>query len=196
MKLLACVFLLSCSSGWAQSNADRVVGAMADRALAEQVATLKTDDRIAMYAAIVKAKPSDPAHYEVLLASAYVQKSRETTDFSYMDRAVSILNDVLSSDSANYEALRLLTETQLERHLFATAVESSRRLIEISPADPWNWGTLGDAYIEMGEYDKGAEAYQKMVSLRPDLASYNRAAHYHFLYGDVPGAIAIMRKAI
>jgi tetratricopeptide (TPR) repeat protein len=80
--------------------------------------------------------------------------------------------------------------------LFATAVESSRRLIEISPADPWNWGTLGDAYIEMGEYDKGAEAYQKMVSLRPDLASYNRAAHYHFLYGDVPGAIAIMRKAI
>jgi tetratricopeptide (TPR) repeat protein len=35
-----------------------------------------------------------------------------------------------------------------------------------------------------------------MVSLRPDLASYNRAAHFHFLYDDVPGAIAIMKKAI
>jgi tetratricopeptide (TPR) repeat protein len=72
----------------------------------------------------------------------------------------------------------------------------SQRLIKISPADPWNWGTLGDAYVEMGEYDKAAEAYQKMVALRPDLASYNRAAHFHFLYNDVPGAIAIMKKAI
>lgn len=196
MKLFTSIFLLGCASTWAQSTADRVVGALSDRALAEHVATLKTDDRIAMYSAIVKSKPSDPAHYQVLLASAYVQKSRETTDFSYLDKAVSVLNSVLSSDNANYEALRLLTETQLERHLFATAVDSSRRLIQISPADPWNWGTLGDAYVEMGEYEKGAEAYQKMVSLRPDLASYNRAAHFRFLYGDVPAAIAIMKKAI
>jgi tetratricopeptide (TPR) repeat protein len=196
MKLLTCLAVLGCIPGWAQSTADRVVGALSDRVLAEQVAMLKTDDRIAMYSAIVNAKPNDPAHYQVLLASAYVQKSRETTDFSYLDHAVSVLNGVLSSDRSNYEALRLLTETQLERHLFATAVDSSRRLIQISPADPWNWGTLGDAYIEMGEYEKAAEAYQKMVSLRPDLASYNRAAHFHFLYGDVPGAVAIMKKAI
>jgi tetratricopeptide (TPR) repeat protein len=196
MKLFACVFLLGCTSGWAQSTADRVVGALSDRALAEQVTLLKTDDRIAMYSAIANSKPSDPAHYQVLLASAYVQKSRETTDFSYLDHAVSVLNGILSSDSSNYEALRLLTETQLERHLFSTAVESSLRLIRISPADPWNWGTLGDAYVEMGEYQNGAEAYQRMVSLRPDLASYNRAAHFRFLYGDVPAAIAIMKKAI
>jgi tetratricopeptide (TPR) repeat protein len=196
MKVLVCLFLLACASAWAQSTADRVVGALSDRALAEHVATLATDDRIAMYSAILNSKPSDPAHYQVLLASAYIQKSRETTDFSYLDKAVSILNSVLSSDNANYEALRLLTETQLERHLFSTAVESSRRLIQSSPADPWNWGTLGDAYVEMGEYEKGAEAYQKMVSLRPDLASYNRAAHFRFLYGDVPAAIAIMKTAI
>jgi tetratricopeptide (TPR) repeat protein len=196
MKLFTSIFLLASASAWAQSTADRVVGALSDRALAEHVATLKTDDRIAMYSAIVNSKPGDPAHYQVLLASAYVQKSRETTDFSYLDKAVSVLNQVLSSDSTNYESLRLLTETQLERHLFSTAVDSSRRLIQISPADPWNWGTLGDAYVEMGEYEKGAEAYQKMVSLRPDLASYNRAAHFRFLYGDVPAAIAIMKKAI
>jgi len=199
MKSSAIVLLLGCASAWAQS-ADSIIGALSDRALAEQVANLKTDDRIAMYSAIVNTKPTDrpgdPAHYQVLLASAYIQKSRETTDFSYLDHAVSILSSVLFADSSNYEALRLLTETQLERHLFATAVESSRRLIQISEADPWNWGTLGDAYVEMGEYEKGAEAYQKMVSLRPDLASYNRAAHFHFLYNDVPGAIAIMKKAI
>ncbi|HTA67017.1 MAG TPA: tetratricopeptide repeat protein [Bryobacteraceae bacterium] len=196
MKLFSYVFLLSGISAWAQSTADGIVGALSDRALAEHVAMLKTDDRIAMYSAIASAKPSDTAHYQVLLASTYAQKTRETTDYSYLDHAVSILESVLSSDSSNYEALRLLTVTQLERHLFATAVDSSQRLIKINAADPWNWGTLGDAYIEMGEYGRAAEAYQKMVALRPDLASYNRAAHFHFLYNDVPGAIAIMKKAI
>src|SRR5579871_6148782 len=196
MKLPTCFLLLGCISAWAQSTADRVVGALSDRALAEQVAMLKTDDRIAMYSAIANTKPSDTAHYQVLLAAAYVQKTRETTDYSYLDHAVSILGSVLSSDSSNYEALRLLTVTQLERHLFATAVDSSNQLIKINQADPWNWGTLGDAYTEIGDYEKAGEAYQKMVALRPDLASYNRAAHFHFLYNDVPGAIAIMKKAI
>ncbi len=193
--------MLFCASTWAQStagqasSADRIVGALTDRALAEHVSSLKTDDRISMYSALSATKPVNP-HYYVLLAGAYVQKTRETTDYSYLDRAVSILDDVLSQDSANYEALRLLTETQLERHLFSQAADSSRRLIRIDPADPWNWGTLGDSYIEMGDYEPAAEAYQKMIALRPDLASYNRAAHYRFLFGDVPGAIEIMKKAI
>jgi tetratricopeptide (TPR) repeat protein len=194
MKTTICILLFA-TFAWPQSSTDRILGALSDRSLADQVAGMKTDERIAMYSLMAKTKPDDP-HYQVLLAGAYVQKTRETTDYSYLDRATAILNDVVSEDSSNYEALRLQTETQLERHLFAKAVESSRRLIRISPADPWNWGTLGDAYIEIGDYDQAADAYQKMVALRPDLASYNRAAHFRFLYGDVTGAIDIMKKAI
>ncbi len=177
------------------TSADRILGALSDRSLAEHVSSMKTDDRIAMYSLMAKTKPDDP-HYRVLLAGAYVQKTRETTDYSYLDRAAAILNAVLSDDRTNYEAQRLLVETQLEKHEFEKAAESSRRLIHIAPADPWNWGTLGDAYTEIGDYNQAAEAYQKMVSLRPDLASYNRAAHFHFLYNDVPGAIEIMKKAV
>jgi len=180
---------------WPQASADRILGALADRTLAEQAASMNTDDRVAMYSLMAKTKPDD-AHYQVLLAGAYVQKTRETTDYSYLDRATAILSNVVSEDSSNYEAQRLLIETQLERHLFAKAADSSQRLIRVNPADPWTWGTLGDAYIEMGDYDKAAEAYQKMVALRPDLSSYNRAAHYRFLFGDVTGAVEIMKKAI
>jgi tetratricopeptide (TPR) repeat protein len=194
MKLYVGLFLLTAASAWPQSP-DRVLGALEDRALAEQVAGLKTDERISMYSLLTKTKPAD-LHYQVLLAGAYVQKTRETTDYSYLDRAVSVLDNVLGVDGSNYEAQRLLTVTRLERHLFAQAAESSRRLLAINPADPWNWGTLGDALIEIGDYDAAADAYQKMVRLRPDLASYNRAAHYRFLVGDVPGAIEIMKKAI
>jgi tetratricopeptide (TPR) repeat protein len=156
---------------------------------------MKTDERIAMYDLLVKTKP-DTSHYQVLLAGAYVQKARETTDYSYLARASAVLDNVLGTNGSDYDAQRLRTETLLERHLFAQAAEASRRLIAIDPADPWNWGTLGDALVEIGDYDAAADAYQKMVRLRPDLASYNRAAHYRFLVGDTPGAVDIMKKAI
>ena len=194
MKTILSLALLA-ASAFAQSNADRLLAALSERSLAEKVAGMNTDDRISMYSLMVKSQPGD-LHFQVLLASAYIQKTRETTDYSYLERAASILDNVISADNKHYEARRLLIETQLERHLFAKAAESSRRLIQMDGADPWNWGTLGDALTEMGEYNEAAEAYQKMVALRPDLASYNRASHFHFLFNDVAGAIEIMKKAI
>jgi tetratricopeptide (TPR) repeat protein len=174
---------------------DRLMSALGDRAMADQAMRLKTDDRISMYQSLVKAKPDD-LHYHNLLAGAFIQKVRETTDFSYLDRASQVLENVISLDSQNYEALRLRSEVELERHNFKRVAEYSRQLATLAPNDSWNWGTLGDALVETGEYEGAAEAYQKMVSIRPDLSSYNRAAWYHFLAGDMPGAIEIMKRAI
>ncbi len=159
------------------------------------LAVLKTDDQIAAVQVLIQAKPEN-LHYQTQLAAAYIQKVRETTDFSYLDRAAKILDNIVAADSHDYEALRLRSEIELERHEFAKVAEDSRLLTKMAPEDPWNWGTLGDALIELGQYDAAAEAYQKMVTLRPDLASYNRAAWFRFLAGDMPGAIEIMQRAI
>lgn len=148
-----------------------------------------------MYGTMIQTKPEN-LHYQNLLAGSYIQKMRETTDFTYLDRAAQIVGNVISADSQNYEALRLRSEVELERHHFKQVAEYSRQLMNISPNDPWNWGTLGDALVEMGDYEGAAEAYQKMILLRPDLASYNRAAWFRFLSGDMLGAIDIMKKAI
>jgi tetratricopeptide (TPR) repeat protein len=174
---------------------DRLMSALADRTLADQAMRLKTDDRIAMYQALVRSRP-DNLRNQNLLAGVFIQKMRETTDFGYLDRASQILENVISLDGQNYEALRLRSEVELERHNFKKVAEYSRQLATLAPNDSWNWGTLGDALIETGDYEPAAEAYQKMVSIRPDLSSYNRAAWYHFLAGDMPGAIEIMKRAI
>jgi tetratricopeptide (TPR) repeat protein len=90
----------------------------------------------------------------------------------------------------------LRSEIGLERHQFAEVAELSRQMIAAAPDDSWNWGTLGDALMELGRYDDAAEAYQNMVTLRPNQASYNRASYYRWVMGDTKGAIAIMQQAI
>jgi tetratricopeptide (TPR) repeat protein len=48
----------------------------------------------------------------------------------------------------------------------------------------------------MGDYDAAFGHYQRMLDVRPDLASYSRAAHLVFLTGDIRKATMLMQKAI
>jgi tetratricopeptide (TPR) repeat protein len=175
--------------------ASAAISAFGQTGGANPLSILKTDDQIAAYQLLIQTKPEE-LQYQNRLAAAYIQKVRETTDFSYLDRASKIVDNVVAADRHDYEALRIRSEIELERHNFARVAEDSRELTRIAPEDPWNWGTLGDALIELGQYDAAAEAYQKMVILRPDMSSYNRAAWFRFLAGDMPGAIDIMQRAI
>src|SRR5258708_5865330 len=199
MKLTSSILILFSSAGFAcaqnRGGADRLMQAFQDRVLTESTSSLKTDEHISMYHTLMKAQP-DELHYQNLLAGAYIQKVRETVDFSYLERASQVLNNVLGVDAKNYEAQRLRTEVALERHDFHAAAQYSEALTQQAPNDSWNWGTLGDALTELGNYDKAAEAYQKMVNLRPDLSSYNRAAYFRFLYGDAENGTKIMKMAI
>ena len=179
----------------AQTGNEKVSELLQDRALFDAVSRMKTDDRIAMYQTLSQTKPED-LHYQNLMAATYLQKMRETMDPDYLNRAGKIVDSVLSADRRNYEALRLRSAIELERHNFPKVAEDSRELMRMEPDDPWNWGTLGDALMELGEYSAAADAYQKMIRLRPDLASYNRASYYRFVAGDVAGAIDVMKKAI
>jgi tetratricopeptide (TPR) repeat protein len=189
------LLLTLASAAFAQSGNEKLGDLLQDRALYDTVSRLKTDDRIAMYASLSSVKPED-AHYQNQMAATYLQKMRETMDPDYLNRAAKIVDSVLSADRVNYEALRLRSAIELERHDFPRAAANSRELIRIAPDDPWNFGTLGDSLMELGEYSAAADAYQKMVQLRPDMSSYNRAAYYRFVAGDAAGAIEIMKMAI
>ena len=187
MRILLLVTGVFCSAMWGQeADSDRLLAAAAH---------MKTDERIVAYQKLATSKPDD-LHYQNLLAGAYIQKMRETTDFGYIDRAEKLVAHTLTAEAANYEALRLRSEIGLERHHFAEVAGFSREMIRIAPDDAWNWGTLGDSLMELGQYDDAADAYQKMMSLRPNQSSYNRASYYRWVMGDADGAIAIMRRAI
>src|SRR5262249_25085320 len=168
---------------------------MPHHSLADTAGGIGADQQIALYQKQAAAQPRN-LHYQNLLASAYIQKVRESTDFTYLDRASSIIGNVLSADGGNYEALRLRSEIELERHAFAQVVEYSEGLTAIAPEDPWNWGTLGDALMELGRYEPASQAYQKMFAIRANQASYNRVAYYRFVSGNSKEAIELMKLAV
>jgi Flp pilus assembly protein TadD len=168
---------------------------MALRAQQPRGPALSTDARIASIERRLK-ETTPNAGLRNELAGAYLQKMRETADGSYLERASLIVGAILKADPSNYDARRRQIEIGLQRHHFREVVALAGRLTEERPKDPAVWGMLGDAAMEMGDYDRAADAYQTMVDLLPNLASYNRVAFYRFVTGDAEGAIDIMRRAI
>ena len=60
------------------------------------------------------------------------------------------------------------------------------------PGSSRPFGVIGDALIELGRYDAAFAAFERMVTLRPSLASYARIAYARELVGDREGAVEAM----
>lgn len=143
----------------------------------------------------IKLRPDKPEGYN-LLASAWMQKARETGDFGFNAKADEALTNSLRVAPDNYDALKLRAKLLLTYHRFREGLDLARRAQSIRPTDHDVYGALTDAYVELGEYPAAIEAAQKMVDLRPDASSYARVAYLRSLHGDTEGAIAAMQVAV
>ncbi len=155
----------------------------------------QTDERIHTYERLLASSPADLGLQSGLI-SAYLQKLRESADATYLDRASKLVDKMLEADGGNFTALRFENEIDLQRHEFQAVVERAGDMAKYSPSDAGNWGNLGDALMEMGEYERAGKAYARMFALRPNLGSYNRLAYFRFVTGDGPRAIELMRDAV
>jgi tetratricopeptide (TPR) repeat protein len=58
------------------------------------------------------------------------------------------------------------------------------------------YGIEVDALVELGRYEEAERALQRMVDLKPNLASYARVSYMRELHGDLDGAVDAMRLAV
>src|SRR5581483_638970 len=130
-----------------------------------------------------------------LLADALLRQARATSDGRPANRAADVLSAVLKEHPAQYDALRMLGAIQLSRHRFRDALASARRARDMRPEDAWNYGVMGDALLELGEYDAAFDAFDRMSSLRPTADAYARISYARELRGDLDGALEAMRLA-
>ncbi|PZR62093.1 MAG: hypothetical protein DLM71_07745 [Chloroflexi bacterium] len=155
----------------------------------------RTEKTILKLQAQLRANPDD-ARATVLLAEAYLQRARETADPGWYTRADALLGSVLRRQPENVEALIAAGSLALSRHDFSLALRLGERAAQLNPTIPRIYGVIGDAQVELGRYPEAVATIQRMVDLRPDLASFSRVSHLRELYGDVDGAIAAMQEAL
>ena len=106
-----------------------------------------------------------------------------------------MLKALLRTEPGQYSALKVLGAVYLSQHRFAEAVDVAKRAIAVNDRDAWNYGVLGDGYVEIGNYEGAFDAFDTMVRLRPDAASYARVAYAHELQGRLGEALRHMQMA-
>ncbi|HET9286450.1 MAG TPA: tetratricopeptide repeat protein [Gaiella sp.] len=164
----------------------------ADRVLAGISAAGGTDVR-----ELERAVREGPADVEslVLLGYAYQQRWRETADASTLPRSETALRRALRLEPRDALAVTGLGSLALIRHDFRAALELGRRAQRLAPSSARPFGVVGDALLELGRYEEAFRAFERMVALRPSVASYARIAYARELLGDLSGARAVMQLA-
>jgi predicted Zn-dependent protease len=131
----------------------------------------------------------------ILLADALLRQSRITGSAASAVRAEEALRVALREDPGNYEALRMRASMLLTRHKFADALVAAETCRAMRPDDSVVYGILGDAHLELGDYEEAFAAFDRMMQLRPGPASYARVAYARELQGDLSGALESMKLA-
>jgi tetratricopeptide (TPR) repeat protein len=162
--------------------------------LPAQSAGPTSDAEIEKASEIARTHPADAAWSR--LGDAYMQKARETMDLSYYGRAEASYKKSLALNANYPNALVGMAWVSSGRHEFEQSIEWAKKALKLEPDRADAYGLLGDAATEMGDYDSAFEHYQKMLDLKPGIASYSRSAHLLFVTGGFQKATLLMTKAI
>jgi tetratricopeptide (TPR) repeat protein len=125
----------------------------------------------------------------------FVARARESFDENYYRLAEECALQLDARQPGVAAATLLRGHVLHNLHRFKEAEPLARQLVETRGA-PFDYGLLGDVLMEMGQLDQAADAYQKMMNLRPDSRALARAAHMRWLRGDISGAVEAMQAAV
>ncbi|MEX1357765.1 MAG: hypothetical protein WD981_03985 [Gaiellaceae bacterium] len=118
---------------------------------------------------------------------------RETGDPAYLSRAEAALDDAARRGVEVAGPRAVLAAT---RHRFSTALTLARHAVRLDPYDASAYGALGDALVELGRYEEGFAAYDRMAHLSPSVASYARVATGRELLGRQGAALEALQLAL
>ena len=154
-----------------------------------------TPQRIAVLQAQVRAYPDKPDGYTEL-ASAYLQRVRETGDAGFYTRAQAAVARALAIAPRDPGALTQRAVLELARHDFRAGLADAQRAHRIAPLVVLPYGAIVDGLVELGRYDEAHRVLQEMVDLKPNLGAYARVSYFRELHGNLSGALAAMQRAV
>jgi tetratricopeptide (TPR) repeat protein len=208
-KLLALIALgalasSACGGWWQSSRTHTEAAPPAPPPAALSPAALSFDDggdepAIRSLEEKVKADPRDYIAYNKL-AGYYLGRLRETGDQTYIERAASAARSSLRAAPENVNAggLTALAQAEFASHHFEATRRHAQRLIEMDPRKSYPHRLLGDALMELGDYERAAEAFAKAERLEqfPTAATETRLARLAMLRGEDDAARERLTRAL
>jgi tetratricopeptide (TPR) repeat protein len=152
----------------------------------------------------VARNPNDAAGYAGL-GAAYFQRARETgdvSDYQLAEQSLTKSLDFVSADFSADAALGTMAEVCMGEHRFADALTYAQRALSLGTGDISPFAIVGDAYADMGEYERAGVAYGRLtprdmtLSPRAAYARDSRISYLKFIAGDTAGAINLMKTAV
>ena len=125
-----------------------------------------------------------------------LQRARETADPAHYARAQAAYGQALRGDPRSVDATIGLATLSLARHDFRGALRHALRARRLGPELARPYSVLVDAQLELGRYEQAGRSLQRMIDLRPSLASYARVSYFRELHGDLAGATEAMSLAV
>jgi tetratricopeptide (TPR) repeat protein len=148
-------------------------------------------------ASLLKTRTSpDDAKNWTHTGDVLAQLQRESELPSFFDAAELAYTEALRLSRENVPALAGMAWVTGGRHQFDQSIEWASKALAVDPNCTDAYGILGDAALELGDYEMAFENYQKMADLRPDLSSLSRGAYLLWLTGETNKAKTLMGKAI
>ncbi len=132
----------------------------------------------------------------VVLGDVLAQVLRDTADEHYYDLAEAAYEYALRLDPKNVDAMTGMAWVTGGRHIFDQSRNWANRSLALDDTNAAAYGILGDADVELGDYEAAYTHYQKMMDLKPDLSSWSRGAHLLYLTGDTKKGMWLLEKAI
>ena len=136
-------------------------------------------------------KDPDDFTAQNMLASRYLDLLRSTGEDQWLAKArhASEISVKAVPVEVNIAGLAALARVRLASHEFAAARDDGKRLVQLAPHKAAGFSILGDALLELGDYNEAAEAYQKLGQLdEGGIDSESRLARLALVRGDLDAA--------
>ncbi len=144
----------------------------------------------------LRALPNDWSSW-ASLGALYTAQARLTADPSYYGKADGAFATSLRvRPQDNPGALTGKATLAASRHDFAGALALTQQAARLDPYGSTNLGVMVDALVELGRYPEAFRTLQRMVDLKPGVASFTRVSYSYELRGDLTGARYALQRAL
>ncbi len=178
---------------------DRVGGRSGESAVETLPAGATRGDLTATIASLqnrLERIPNDASSW-ASLGLSLVEQAKATGDPSYYVQSERALRRSLRVDTeSNYLAPLGMAALAAARHDFPLAQTWAKRGLAVNPSNAPLYGVLADAETQVGNFNEGMQAVQRMLDISPDASALARASYSWELRGDITQARALMERAL